>query len=721
MKIKLLKKIVAMTRFGFYGFILQCICVSLLIADDGLAQQKSVFEIYLSVQIEEGKLVDAFKLIEYKTGFNFSYNDAIIEENRYVSLNMPYKSLGDVLGELSKNTNLKFRRVNQNIHVSTKEFFQQSVVEEIEPVQNLIKGKVTSSENGEPLPGVSILVRGTSIGTTTDLYGNYSLTVDNNAVLQFSFIGYKTQEIQIDNQSTIDIVLEQDLEQLEEIVVVGYGTTKKSDLTGSVSSVKPKDIRDLAMPSLDQAIQGRAAGVFVSRTSGAPGAGAEIFIRGVGSIQGTDPLWIIDGVRTSPGTNFNMNDVASIEILKDASAAAIYGSAAANGVIIVTTKRGEKGEPKLSFNSYAGVSSALGLPEPLNTEQYAEIKNEAYDLAGDPRIPAYADPNNLPPVSTDWLDVLYGNGSIQSYDLSVSGGNEKSNFFISGSYFREEGTHVDSDFERYSVRANSDFNLGERFKIGESILLSHSIRDPVNAANRDWIRATPALPVFDPANRFGGFGTVDRLEYQYEGGNPLASELRTDEINKDYRINGNIYLEAKIIKGLSFRTNLGANLNFGNDRTFVNTYLGGGGVLRNTASLTQEYDENIRILGNALLTYDKEIEKHRFKVVAGYEAIRTDINRYSASGANFSGNLQVLDGADPDSRDATGREFSDRIVSQFGRIDYSYNDKYLFTVNIRRDGSSLFGENERYGVFPSASVGWRLVNEDFMLQLPFIS
>ena len=588
-------------------------------------------------------------------------------------------------------------------------------------IQFTVNGAVID-ENGEPLPGATVLEKGTTNGTITDASGKFTLVVaDEYATLSISFVGYTPEEIALNGQSQLNVVMYPDITALQEIVVVGYGTQKKSDLTGSVSSIKPEEIQDLAMPSLDQAIQGRAAGVFVSRNSGAPGSGAEIFIRGAGSIQGTDPLWIIDGIRTSPGVNFNMNDVESIEILKDASAAAIYGAAAANGVIVVTTKRGQEGTTKVSFNSYAGITSPLGLPDPLNTEQYAEIKNEAYDLAGNPRIPAFADPDNLPPVSTNWLDVMYGNGNIQNYDLSVSGGNQSSSFFISGSYFKEEGTHVGTDFERYSLRANSDFSLGDRVKIGESIFLTHSLRDPKNAANNDWIRATPALPVFDPTNRFGGFGTVDQLEYGYQGGNPLASELRTNELRKEYRVGGNVYLEVKIIEGLNFRANLGGNFRFQNEKKFVDTYLGGGSAPRTVATLSQEYDENLRLLGNGVLTYDKQIGKHKFTALAGYEAIRTDIQRYEAQGSGFIGNLDVINGSDPDARNSTGQDLSDRIVSQFGRINYSYDDKYLFTANIRRDGSSLFAEDERYGVFPSASVGWRIINESFMEPLTFLS
>ena len=296
-----------------------------------------------------------------------------------------------------------------------------------------ITGRVTDLATDEGLPGVNVIIRGTTLGTVTDVEGYYHLAVPpDTEALVFSMVGYVREEVVIGHRAMVNFAMVPDIYSLDEVVVIGYDTQKKSDVTGAVASVKLRAIQQRPVPSLDQALQGQAAGVYTNRTSGAPGAGARTFIRGVSSIQGADPLWIIDGVRTTPGPNFDMNDVASVEILKDASAAAVYGSAAANGVVIVTTQRGEEGRATVNLNAYAGVSAPLGLPDPLSTSQYALLKNEAYDLAGDERIPAYANPGRLPPVSTDWLDVLYGPAPLQNYHLSVSGGSPTSTYFISG-------------------------------------------------------------------------------------------------------------------------------------------------------------------------------------------------------------------------------------------------------------------------------------------------
>ena len=584
-----------------------------------------------------------------------------------------------------------------------------------------ITGRVTDAQ-GDGLPGVTVLLRGTTTGSTTNAEGNYSLDVpDRSGTLVFSSIGYVTREEPVGNRSVIDVTLAADTKALEEVVVVGYGEQKRSDLTGAVSSVSAKDIQRLAVPTLNQAIQGRAPGVYVTRNSGAPGSGAEIFIRGAGSIRGSEPLWIIDGVRTSPGPNFNMNDVEAIEILKDASAASIYGAAAANGVIIVTTKRGSKGAPKVSFNGYAGTSSPIGLPQMLNTEEYALLRNEAYDLAGKPRIPAFADPANLPPVSTDWVDVLYDRGAVQNYDLSVSGGGEKATFYVSGNYFREKGTLVDTWFERYTLRANSDFTIGKRLKIGESLMAGLTKNDPQSVDRDGYVRASPALPLYNPDNAYGGYGTVDRNQYAYEGGNPLASELRVYRLDKGHRINTNLYADLEIFKGLNLRTSFGGNFRFDNNRTFSDKYLGGGAAANNTASLVQKYNEDITLIGNAVLTFDKTLGRHNLKAMAGYEVLRGDLLAFEALGSGFAGTLNVLNGAASASRTSFGTKDSDRLLSQFGRLNYAYQGKYLLTANIRRDGSNKFGKENFYGIFPSFSAGWRISQEGFMQNFPLVS
>ena len=276
-------------------------------------------------------------------------------------------------------------------------------------------------------------------------------------------------------------------------------------------------------------------------------------------------------------------------------------------------------------------------------------------------------------------------------------------------------------FERYSLRVNSDVSVGKRIKLGESLFLTYARQDPMNGSAQDWIRATPALPVLDASNRFGGYGTVDRLTHQYEGGNPLADELRTDQLNQDYRVGGTVYAALTLAEGWSVRTNVGANATIENDRTFQDTYLGGGGVLRTSTSLLRAYQEDITLIGNAVLNYDRHIHRHHLGGLLGYEAIRTNTEQYSASGTNLIGNLQVLDAVDPESDDVAGRRGSDGILSQFGRLTYDYDDTYLLMVNVRRDGSSRFGEDERYGLFPSASVGWRISNEAFMPSTPLLS
>ena len=675
-------------------------------------------------------LEQVLRQLEETNQINFAYDGEVVQgqslsQEQLDAWRATSHDLATLLNQLLTPFGLKHQKVHQTYII------QRSSSSPNEPSEHpqdssdskkMIGGRVTDLATEEGLPGVNIVIEGTTQGTVTNVEGHYQLTVAGDTEeLVFSMVGYVREEVPIADRAIIDLAMIPDIQSLDEVVVMGYDTQQKSDVTGAVSSIKFHELPPLAVPSLDQALQGRAAGVYLNRTSGAPGAGARLFIRGVSSIQGTDPLWIIDGMRTTPGPTFNMNDVASVEILKDASAAAIYGSAAANGVVVVTTRRGEEGPPTLNLEASAGVSSPLGLPTPLNTQQYATLKNEAYDLGGNDRIPAYANPAALPPVSTDWLDVLYDPAPVQNYHLSLSGGSATTSYFISGGYFQEKGTYVGTSFERYSLRANSDIAVSDQLKVGESLFLTYARQDPMNGSARDWIRATPALPVFDSLNRFGGYGTVDRKAYQYEGGNPLANELRTHQLNQDYRVGGDLYATLTLAKGLSLKTNVGANVIVENNRIFKDTYLGGGGVLRASTALSQQYQENVSILGNAILSYDRQINRHHFGGLLGYEAIRTNIEQYTASGANLSGGLQVIDAADPASRNADGQRFGDGILSQFGRLDYHYDDTYLLTINLRRDGSSRFGQDERYGIFPSASVGWRLSNAAFMPSLPFLT
>ena len=515
--------------------------------------------------------------------------------------------------------------------------------------------------------------------------------------------------------------MEPDVQSLDEVVVVGYGTQKKSDLTGAISSVEPQDITRVSERRLETALQGRAAGVQVTRQEGSPGAGSSVNVRGVGSIGDTQPLWVIDGVPQSPGNFFNMNDVESIEILKDASAAAIYGARAAHGVILVTTKRGSDGKINVNFNTSVGQRSPVRLPDMLDTEGFVRASSLARFNAGSTPEPAWFEGGR---ANTDWTDQVFsGRGLEQTYNLSVSGGNENANYFISGGYDKEEGIMIDNSFERYSVRANSDFKIGDHIKIGESILVSRTRENPTADDGGDLntiFRAIPIMPVYDPSNPFGGWGTAPSY---FQGPNPVAAQLQNHILETTNRINGNVYAEINFIEGLTLRGSVGANIRAFRYEEFSEAF--NYGALSNSInSLEQRSADDESLNTNVVLTYTKSIGQHDFTVLGGYERFQSDEIYFGADAQdfplNYARSFALASGAvNITQRNTINDQY--RLESLFGRINYTFAGKYLLTANVRRDGSSRFGPEFQYGVFPSLSVGWRIIEEDFMQGATFLS
>jgi TonB-dependent starch-binding outer membrane protein SusC len=598
-------------------------------------------------------------------------------------------------------------------------------------VRQNITGTVSDASTGEPIIGVNIVIEGTITGTISDAMGNYMLEVINEeAVLSFSYMGYQSQNIKVAGKTIINVSLVAEVKGIEEIVVIGYGTQKRSDLTGVVSKIDVEDLQKLSSPSVDQALQGQASGVYVTRNSGAPGDAAKIYIRGQGSINNTDPLWIIDGIKSTAGSNFNMNDVESIEILKDASAAAIYGVEAANGVILVTTKRGKKGDPKVSFSTYYGQNSPMNLPALLNTKDFADVKNEIRDLSNKSRIPRIADPDNLPNISTNWFDEIFSPAPMFNADLSVSGGNEKMNFYLSGNYYNEKGTMINTDYNRVCLRANSDFKILKKVKLGESLLFSRSIYtpffNPEDPANRndltDLVRGIPTMPAYDKTNIYGGYGYADPVIDEFQGDNPLAAIAANDYTTKNYSLRATVSVEWEILKNLHLKASGGNNLNFIYNYLYRAPFFYGTHLFDPAAELRQSEEQINELIGNMTLTYSTTIAKHSITAMAGIEAQKIDGNYFYAKGKEFAGGLIILDAGKQTNKDNGGSITDlDRSESQFGRINYAYNDKYLFTFNVRRDGSSKFGSNERWGIFPSFSGGWNIHKESFMSDVKMIS
>jgi TonB-linked SusC/RagA family outer membrane protein len=573
-----------------------------------------------------------------------------------------------------------------------------------------------SDETNQPLPGVSVVIKGTTTGTTTDFDGNYSITAQAGQILVFSYIGFETQEIMVQNENNINVTLLTSLTQMDEVVVIGYGTTKKKDLVGSVGSLKSEDINVSPVLTVSEAIQGKLAGVQIIN-SGAPGAQPEIRVRGTGSVLGgVNPLYVVDGVIVTDITNINNNDILSIDVLKDASSAAIYGSRGANGVILITTKSGKSGKPKVSFNSFFGFNTLGDITNDVDladAQLFARFTNEALERNGN--APRYTEEEiaNLP--NTDWFDLITREGVFQNHTGSISGGTENSKYFVSLGYYEEEGILLKNKFERMNLRANNEYTVAKIFKFGHNIGLSKSkTHNPLTGAFDAAYKQTPAIPVKDENGNFFR-STVNNV------GNPVFMLENFNSKNRDRRITGNVWGEVELFNYFKFKTTASAEtfngeaINFAPETRIFND---AGGVEENTTSrLTVGETDNWRVIWDNVISFQKVfLEKHDVSAMVGVtnEEFRSRTLVGTALNVPPQDNFRFLSLGDLAGR--TVNDFGDRFkrVGYFGRVQYGYDNKYLLTATIRREGSSKFSANNRWDNFPSIGVGWNITNESFM-------
>ncbi|QLE02200.1 TonB-dependent receptor [Galbibacter sp. BG1] len=597
-----------------------------------------------------------------------------------------------------------------------------------------ISGKVLG-EDGVPLPGATVIEKGTSNGTQTDFDGNFSLSVENpqKAVLTISYVGFATQEFPLQSQNNFTITLKEDFAKLDEVVVVAYGTQEKGNITGAIASVGSENLEGRPVADFQNALQGQVAGLNITSSSGAPGGRSSAVIRGVGSITGgSSPLYVIDGnimnnfigsqgpgfTQPDPLSTINPADIESVTVLKDASASAIYGSRAANGVILITTKRGKSGKAKIEFNTYTGFQTATNTLDLLNSSQYQQVWNAARDNAGESRIPAL-DGTNLT-VDTDWQDEVLRSAPMQNYQLSATGGGENTRYYTSLSYLNQEGIVIGTGLERFSLQLNSDTRLG-KFKMGNSLTVSRSKfdKESVNAGQTilTWaIVNAPNVPVYNP-DSLGGFGGPTPADGEPTLNPVAAQELVTSE-NTVNRILGNVYAQYDILNGLTFKVNAGFDLITFHDRFAAPDFeLGGLQIpgFEQGSEVSEYRGENNSILLENTLNYKRKLGKHNIDLLAGYSIQQTEYSdvRVRVLGEYVGTGLPVINGSN-DINTASGLINEGRITSFFSRAMYDYDDRYLFTANFRRDGSSRFDPSKFYGNFYSFSAGWNISNEDFM-------
>jgi TonB-linked SusC/RagA family outer membrane protein len=611
--------------------------------------------------------------------------------------------------------------------------------------QKRITGIVQDEATSEPIPGANVILKGTTRGLVTDTEGKYSIEVPSGeSVLIFSFIGYENQEVLVGSQSIINIKLKIEVTGLEEVVVIGYGTMKKSDLTGSVVSVSEDKLKGSVVANLDQALQGRAAGVTAVQTSGQPGSSVSIRVRGQGTLRAdaSEPLYVVDGVpiqnvsqsghdvglgdamgngsvSTFSGLSVvNPADILSVEILKDASATAIYGSRGANGVVLITTKKGKSGEAKFTYEGYYGIQQQVKRIDVMNLREFAEYSTDwAAETNGrDPRV-ELQDPSILG-EGTDWQDAVFQVAPMQSNQISALGGTDMVKYFISGSYYTQEGTVIGSDFERFSSRVNLDAQLKPWFKMGtnlmftktsENIGLNNSTEGIISVA----LNSSPDIPIYNTDGTWSG----DQREGSPGRVNPIAKALDEENTLKRTSIVGTLYSDINFTKDLTLRTELGIDIGNSNAYHFVPTYQYGT-IVNSTNSSSIQYNQNFFWQLKNYLTYSKTFEKHNVTAMIGQEVSEWTYENLRGSSTGLSSNdIHLPSLGDPTTMTIGSGKGSGAMASAFARANYSYDEKYLLTYTFRYDGSSNFGPENRWAPFHAFAVSWRLNNESFMESL----
>jgi TonB-linked SusC/RagA family outer membrane protein len=670
----------------------------------------------LTLKMENASIIEVLNSIENQTGLNFFYQNEQLSGVAPVNVDANDETVKEVLTAILSKSNLDFRIIDRHVVIFPSDKGKEEALV-IQQDELTIRGKVTDSD-GEPVPGVTVQIKGTQTGTITDMNGDYFIKVPDNAVaLVFSFVGMKTKQVMLDGNTVVDVTMQESIVGLDEVVVVGYGTQQKKDLTGSVASVSDEEIASLAVPSVSDALQGKAAGVQVI-TTGAPGSDATIRIRGIGTINENDPLLVIDGVPTMSGLNLiNKDDIESIEILKDASATAIYGSRGANGVVMITTKRGKSGQSNIDVKYTYSAQEATNMLDMLDASQFAALHNEMMANAGREQNPDFSDPSSLG-VGTDWQDELFHIAPMHNVSVSYSGGNETASYYVSGNFLDQKGIVMNTGFKRYNLQFNSDSKVFENVRFGNSLTLTHDNKYSGDYNIGSTLRALPTQPVYNEDGSYAG--PVGRPEWVGDIRNPIGTASIIDNRTKGYNVIGSVFAEIEIFDGLKFKSTGGLEANFWYDRTWSPAY-DWDPTPEEDSYLYQSSNRNVTWLWDNILTYKETFNRvHDLTVMLGTSAQENRFDFMNGAIKEFaSSKTQQLDSGN-DEQEVGGNASEWSLMSYMGRINYDFSDKYLVTATVRRDGSSRFGSGNKWGIFPSGSVAWRVSEENFFNNVHFV-
>lgn len=670
----------------------------------------------VSIRMNNVKLDKILNEIESQTDYLFIYNNQV-NINKIASVRAKHEAVAQVLDKILANTGINYELEGTHIILTTEDVKSTHTEQQVKT----ITGMVTDA-SGEAIIGANIRIKGTTTGTITDIDGNFSIEAEAKSVIEVSYIGYHTQEVIVNNQKSIRIILKEDTKTLDEVVVIGYGVQKKADLTGSVANINTEKLNTQSNANIGQALQGKIAGVDIVSQGGNPGAGARIMVRGIGTLNNAAPLYIVDGMYMSSIDNINPNDIASIDVLKDASSAAIYGSRAANGVIIVTTKEGTntEGKPIIDLSVNLGISTASKLLDMLDAKGWAEVTTVARQAIGKPALDMATDLANKP--DNDWQDIMFRPALMQNYNLSVKGGGKYSTYYTGLGYFNQDGVVKGTNYQRYSIQSKNDYKRGI-FSAGTNLILSFSQDKPLHEESRGGMIGTilqnvPTLEKYDDT-REGGYGGTygDVVNIP----NPLAmvDDNIMNRYNENVKIFANLYAQIELFKGLKYRLNLTPDFSFERYKKYLNKY-DFGLTTNSTTQLTERQRRRRNVLVENLLTFDRTFGDHKISALAGYTYQDSRYRHLQAYGEELPEGLEEIDAATTN-RSNEGNSWRSVLTSILGRVFYSYQNKYLFTATIRRDGSSKFGKNNRYGYFPSFSLGWNVAEEKFMKNINWLN
>lgn len=680
------------------------VCVFCSYAGNAHSQNAKV-----SIRMNNVKLDKILNEIENQTDYLFIYNNQV-DINKITSVKVKNEAVAQVLDRILSGTGINYELEGTHIILTTEAIKDLHAQQQAKTVT----GTVTDV-SGEPIIGANIRIKGTTTGTITDIDGNFSIKAEPQSVIEVSYIGYLTQETVINNQKSIRFLLKEDTKTLDEVVVIGYGVQKKADLTGSVANINTEKLNTQSNANIGQALQGKIAGVDIVSQGGAPGSGTRIMVRGIGTLNNASPLYIVDGMYMNSIDHINPNDIASIDVLKDASSAAIYGSRAANGVIIVTTKEGSntEGKPIIDLSVNLGISTASKFLDMLDAKGWAEVTTIARQAIGKPALDMATDLANKP--DNDWQDIMFRPALMQNYNLAVKGGGKYSTYYTGLGYFNQDGIVKGTNYQRYNIQSKNDYKRGI-FSAGTNPIISFSHDKPLHQELRGGmigtiLQSVPTLEKYDDT-REGGYGGTygDVVNIPH----PLAiiDDNIMDRYNENVKIFANLYAQIELFKGLKYKLNLTPDFSFERYKNYLNKY-DFGLATNSITQLTERQRRRRNILVENLLTFDRTFGEHKISALAGYTYQDSRFRHIQAYGEGLPQGLEEIDAATTN-RSNEGNSWRSVLTSILGRVFYSYQNKYLFTATIRRDGSSKFGKNNRYGYFPSFSLGWNVAEEKFM-------